>query len=188
MEPAAETGAAAQATPAPAAADAETAAAPVPPPESAVQPAPIQTKTANAAPAAIEAETAAERAESAERLEKLLRTPTLDPAQVGRRRDFQRRELIGQELKAQGRFSLLITASIVLLLGTMELWKVQNALVSPQDGTLSPSDVIVIVVGLAAVCGFSWLAGWYASRLTRRQIIARLSRMSYDELLRHCRA
>lgn len=131
---------------------------------------------------------AAEKPAGADRLEKLFRTPTLDPEQLGRRRDYQRRELIGQELKAQGRFSSLITIGLLILAGAFMLWKLERSLVNPKDGTLSPTDVVVILTACAVLCGVAYVAGWYASRLTRRQIIAKLSRMSYDELLRHCRS
>jgi hypothetical protein len=128
---------------------------------------------------------------SAQRLEKLLQAPTLriDAAEDERRRDYRRREMIGAELRARSRVTGLSAAFVLVLCGAAALYPFQNALLSnhgENETGLSGSDLVLIVMAYLLVLGVASVVSWQAARFSRRRIIGWLSRMTYDELLRHC--
>lgn len=108
----------------------------------------------------------------------------LSPEEVGRRRDVKRRELIKHEIIANGYKWAGGGALLTILVGFIGMLLL-NALA---PGVLSGEDTsplfllayIVIVGSLAA------FAARQAMRHARRQTVGYLSKLPYDELLRHC--
>lgn len=106
--------------------------------------------------------------------------PTLrmNPQDVEKRRDLKRRELIKHELIAQG-----------LKWGVIGAGTTAVVLLSALIGVLSAFELnspAAYGIGLVAIMALSALASRQATRGAKKSAVATLSRMPYDELLRHC--
>jgi hypothetical protein len=108
----------------------------------------------------------------------------MDPAEVGRRRDVKRRELIKHEIIASGYKWAIGGALVTLFIGLVLLLAVNT--LAPGvlgGGDSSPLFLGAYVLIIAALAAF---AARQAMRFARRQTVGYLSRLPYDELLRHC--
>ena len=104
--------------------------------------------------------------------------PVLDKTTQERRRDTKRRELIKHELVATGaRWAAIGGLTAFLIAGgiTLILFKLLN-LNSPN----------LIIFAAASVITASVIGGRQTMRWAKRRIIGVLSKLPYDELLRHC--
>lgn len=107
----------------------------------------------------------------------------MDAAEVERRRDHKRRELIKHELISEGMKWGISAGAGTALLGGLLLWVIYNA--SP-DGVLGLPVMLIALALLGIFCGLGFLASRKATRWAKRRTIGYLSTMPYDELLRHC--
>lgn len=98
----------------------------------------------------------------------------VDIEDMGRRRDHKRRELIKGELEAAGQTWGYGAGILVFLFITAIAYFVSGGKLP----LLTGGAVLGLTSGL--------LAGRYALRAARRNIVAVLSKMPYDELLRRC--
>lgn len=105
--------------------------------------------------------------------------------EVERRRDYKRRELIKSELEAAGRAWSIIggVAAFVVVSGLLFL---VLGFLSSAGGSLANARGIVTAVMLVVGIEAARQCGKAASRSVRRKVVATLSRMPYDELLRRC--
>ena len=105
----------------------------------------------------------------------------MDAERVEQRRDAKRRELIKQELIATGRrFGVL--AGIVCLTACLLLTIVFAMAFGGEAG--APLFLYLVALAVAAVVAF--FGAREASRQARRRVVAQLSQMPYEELLRRC--
>ena len=107
----------------------------------------------------------------------------MDAGLVEQRRDAKRRELIKQELIATGRrFGVL--AAAVSLAACLLLTIVFAMAFGGEEG--APLFLYPVALALAAIAAF--FGAREASRQARRSVVAQLSQMPYEELLRRCGA
>lgn len=103
----------------------------------------------------------------------------LDTAEMERRRDSKRRDLIKGELIAAGTTygvgagiacAVVLAAPLLLALSSMKML----------------GNAPVLIIGLIVIAGIAWAAGDYSVKNARRRIVVELSKMPYDQLLRRC--
>jgi hypothetical protein len=108
----------------------------------------------------------------------------MNPDEVGRRRDVKRRELIKHEIIANG-YKWAAGGAIATLFAGIIVMLAINALA---PGVLGARDsslpfLIVYILITCVLCAF---AARQAMRHARRQTVGYLSKLPYDEVLRHC--
>jgi hypothetical protein len=108
----------------------------------------------------------------------------MDPAEVGRRRDVKRRELIKHEIIASG-YKWAIGGGFVTIVGGVILLFLTNLLAPGVLGGASASPILLVVYVLV-ISALAAFAARQAMRYARRQTVGYLSQLPYDELLRHC--
>jgi hypothetical protein len=107
----------------------------------------------------------------------LIPKPLLDTTTVERRRNHKRRELIKHELVATGfRWMLIGGMAAFAALGMIALTFIQAL------GLPSRNVLLVMLAILVAISAFS---GRQSMRWAKRRTIGYLSKLPYDELLRH---
>lgn len=108
----------------------------------------------------------------------------LSVEEVGRRRDIKRRELIKHELIASGYKWAAGGAFATLLVGIIALLLIDVLAPGVLRGeSASPLFLLVAIGMIGALAAF---VARQAMRHARRQTVGYLSRLPYDELLRHC--
>lgn len=108
----------------------------------------------------------------------------MDPAEVGKRRDVKRRELIKYEIIASGYKWAIGSTVLVLLLGLIAAFLI-NAL-TPGVLSIEDKSLIFLIVYILIVGALAVFAARQAMRYARIQTVGYLSKLPYDELLRHC--
>jgi hypothetical protein len=98
----------------------------------------------------------------------------VDIEDMERRRDHKRRELIRGELEAAGQTWGYGVGILVLIL------------ISAITFFVSHGQAAIMGGGVVLAITSALIAGRYALRSARRHIVAALSKMPYDELLRRC--
>ena len=105
----------------------------------------------------------------------------MDASRVEQRREIRRAALIKEELIATGqRFGVAAACGVGLLCGALAFVMKQALEI---QGTAALIFAAIALVAMAGAAFFGW---HFASRESRRRVVAQLSRMSYDELLRRC--
>lgn len=102
------------------------------------------------------------------------RRVAVDIEDMERRRDHKRRELIRGELEAAGQMWGYSTGAVVFIVILAIAYFVSNG----QAAILGGGALLAVTTAL--------IAGRYALRAARRNIVVVLSKMPYDELLRRC--
>ncbi len=108
----------------------------------------------------------------------------MNPQEVGRRRDLKRRELIKYEIIANGYKWAAGGAVAALLAGVIAMLAI-NAL-APGVLGVGDSSLLFLIAYIFIVGAFSTFAARQAMRYARHQTVGYLSKLPYDELLRHC--
>lgn len=111
----------------------------------------------------------------------------IDTKEIERRRDTKRRELIKQELQQAGTTWSLLSGIGVFAVGIALLLKMNDAMIHAGQTTFGGSRAIITLVGAVIVIEAAVLGSRAVSRSVRRRVVATLSKMPYDELLRRCR-
>ena len=111
----------------------------------------------------------------------------IPPDEVERRRDSKRRDLIKHELQTANTKWRLAGGTTTLALGGIVLYWIYQMLSATGKHTTGMTLALVVGAGVAVVVQLSLIAANTASREVRRRIIAQLSKMPYDELLKRCK-
>ena len=110
----------------------------------------------------------------------------MDRAEVEKRRDVKRRELIKHEIIANG-YKAGSAAAVIVMLSFVLILTLFNSLLSGGIVAATGLSLVVFLVICAVLSGVAAaFAARQAMRWARQKTVGYLSTLPYDELLRHC--